>query len=621
MTINGVVYDYPEPGDEDWGPEATDWAAAVSTGMLQKAGGLFQLLAEADFGTAFGVKSLYYKSRTANVASAGQIRLARADVIAFRDQANGADLNLGVSASDVLQFNGVDIQSAISVSDTSTIDLTLAGTSLSADIIALSITDSLISASAAIAFSKLAPLASGNLLVGSAGNVATSVAMSGDATIVASGALTIANNAVSNAKLAQMVQGTIKGRAASSGTGDPVDLTPTQATAILNNFVGDSGAGGTKGLVLAPAAGDAAAGKFLKADGNWTVPAGAGDVTGPASSTDEAIARFNGATGKVLQNSGVTIDDSNNVAGIADLTVTGTTTLDTSLDGVVKAVAGLISASLVVNADVDAAAAIAFSKLASLPSAQILVGSAGNVATAVAVTGDISITNGGVTAYAGTVPLNKGGTGQTTKAPAFDALSPMTTSGDIIYGGASGTGTRLAKGSDGNILTLVAGLPAWSPVVTWTGYHDEVVSNWNFTTTASFADPTSNSANGNDVVVVEDNGLGTVTSYASGARKLPGIVFTPPTAGRYRIHADVQLAFGLAGGAIGFQLYDGTTYGGSAAINGNIAVPFSLDAIFNLSNVSTTVRIVARLSGAASVPITSSGLGMPMIYWSIEKIG
>ncbi len=56
--------------------------------------------------------------------------------------------------------------------------------------------------------------------------------------------------------------------------------TPTQATATLINFVGDSGAGGTKGLVPAPAAGDALAGKYLDADGTWTVPpsGGGGDV-------------------------------------------------------------------------------------------------------------------------------------------------------------------------------------------------------------------------------------------------------------------------------------------------------------------------------------------------------
>lgn len=58
-----------------------------------------------------------------------------------------------------------------------------------------------INAAAAIAFSKLAALTSGNILVGSAGNVPTAVAMSGDATIIASGALTIANDAITTAKI------------------------------------------------------------------------------------------------------------------------------------------------------------------------------------------------------------------------------------------------------------------------------------------------------------------------------------------------------------------------------------------------------------------------------------
>ena len=43
-------------------------------------------------------------------------------------------------------------------------------------------------------------------------------------------------------------------------------------TALLSAFTGDSGAGGVKGLVPAPAAGDAAASKFLKADGTFAVP-------------------------------------------------------------------------------------------------------------------------------------------------------------------------------------------------------------------------------------------------------------------------------------------------------------------------------------------------------------
>lgn len=57
-----------------------------------------------------------------------------------------------------------------------------------------------------------------------------------------------------------------------------------------------------------------------------------------------------------------------------------------------------VGAGSITNTQINAAAAIAFSKLAALPSTQILVGSAGNVPTAVAVTGDVTVGNTGVTA-------------------------------------------------------------------------------------------------------------------------------------------------------------------------------------------------------------------------------
>lgn len=84
------------------------------------------------------------------------------------------------------------------------------------------------------------------------------------------GSSALANNSVTNAILAQMPAHTIKGNN-TAGTANAADLTATQVTAELNNMVGDSGSGGTKGLVPAPAAGDTAANKFLKANGVWTV--------------------------------------------------------------------------------------------------------------------------------------------------------------------------------------------------------------------------------------------------------------------------------------------------------------------------------------------------------------
>lgn len=46
---------------------------------------------------------------------------------------------------------------------------------------------------------------------------------------------------------------------------------------------------------------------------------GFGDVTGPASSTDNAVARFDGATGKLLQNSVLLVGDTGNVTGLGTL--------------------------------------------------------------------------------------------------------------------------------------------------------------------------------------------------------------------------------------------------------------------------------------------------------------
>lgn len=54
------------------------------------------------------------------------------------------------------------------------------------------------------------------------------------------------------------------------------NLSAADATAILNAFVGDSGSGGTKGSVPAPATGDAT--KFLKGDGTWAAIPGGGDA-------------------------------------------------------------------------------------------------------------------------------------------------------------------------------------------------------------------------------------------------------------------------------------------------------------------------------------------------------
>lgn len=70
------------------------------------------------------------------------------------------------------------------------------------------------------------------------------------------------------------------------------------------------------------------------------------------------------------------------------------------------------------------------------------------------------------------------------KATSFNNLSPMTTGGDIIYGGASGAGTRLANGSSGQVLTSAGTTlaPTWSAVPSSAFNVTSQTSNYNANT-------------------------------------------------------------------------------------------------------------------------------------------
>lgn len=249
IVFNGVGFVIPDPGDEDWGQNVTDFLVAIPTGCLQKTGGTFTLTADVNFGASFGLLSTYYKSRSSNVASAGVVRLANTDLVEWRNFANSGNNLLGVNASDQLIYNGTPLEfnsladSHIFVGNASNVatdvpmtgdigisntgvtaiqsgvivnadvnasaaiaytKLNLTGSIVNADIYSsaaiayskLNLSNSIMNAdvntSAAIAFSKLASLTSAHILVGSAGNVATDVALSGDATLANTGALTLA---------------------------------------------------------------------------------------------------------------------------------------------------------------------------------------------------------------------------------------------------------------------------------------------------------------------------------------------------------------------------------------------------------------------------------------------
>jgi hypothetical protein len=72
------------------------------------------------------------------------------------------------------------------------------------------------------------------------------------------------------------------------------DISGTATSGQYVTMVGDSGSGGVKGAAPAPGAGDTAAGKFLKADGTWSVPAGSG---GSSYTTVSKTANYTASNG------------------------------------------------------------------------------------------------------------------------------------------------------------------------------------------------------------------------------------------------------------------------------------------------------------------------------------
>lgn len=110
VPFNGSTFVIPTPNEIGWGTNLDNYFVAIANGTLQNIGGSFTLSNDADFGGTNGLKSLYYKTRSANVASSGQIRLANAiDSISWRDSGNTLDLPLTVNSSNQLTFNGVPL--------------------------------------------------------------------------------------------------------------------------------------------------------------------------------------------------------------------------------------------------------------------------------------------------------------------------------------------------------------------------------------------------------------------------------------------------------------------------------------------------------------------------------
>jgi hypothetical protein len=242
---------------------------------------------------------------------------------------------------------------------------------------------------------------------------------------------------------------TSSGNLTLGGTLSGVNL-GTQVTGTLPIANGGTGET-TRQAAMDALAGAVTSGQYLRGNGTDVVMSAiqAADVptlnqntTGTASNVTGTVAIANGGTGQTTRQ--------NAMDALAGAVTSGQYLRGNGTDVVMSAI-----------------------QAADVPTLnQNTTGSAATLTTGrtIGMTGDVTWTSGSFngsanvtgTATLATVSIAKGGTGQTTATAAFNALNPMTTTGDIIYEASSTVAARLGIGSTGQVLTVSGGLPAWA---------------------------------------------------------------------------------------------------------------------------------------------------------------
>ncbi len=229
----------------------------------------------------------------------------------------------------------------------------------------------------------------------------------------------------------------------------------------------------------------------------------------------------------------------------------------------------------------------------------------------------------------GTITVAKGGTGATNKSAAFDALSPMTSAGDIIYGGLNGTGTRLGKGNNFSFLTLDAGgLPTWTNAIratsgtTWNASvgFSFIGGDWAKNTGMFSDNPDDGSAmlkfriTGNSKLTIDPNNVAVLANTASTSKTTGSLIVS----GGLGVGGDIYASNLNVSGAITAGTWSATavdiTHGGTGATS-------SIDARTNLGlSIGTNIQQYNQNLDAIS-NLTISGADQMIYTTSSNSLG
>jgi len=183
--------------------------------------------------------------------------------------------------------------------------------------------------------------------------------------------------------------------------------------------------------------------------------------------------------------------------------------------------------------------------------------------------------------------------------------NPMTTTGDIIYSSDnSGTAARLGAGTDGKVLTMASGIPAWSNAsaawnyVTKTAtYNPAVINDWIVCSSSSFAItlPTAVGVSGQSIIVEH---AGTSLSQAYTLNTTSSQTITGPTGavagGNYVLRTTGETVWLMSDGA-GWHV------------------------VYHYSSTDWTDAGANTVTATTTNPTKASGITVDKIYW--RRIG
>ena len=230
------------------------------------------------------------------------------------------------------------------------------------------------------------------------------------------------------------------------------------------------------------------------------------------------------------------------------------------------------------------------------------------VATTLGGTGLASFTSGGAV-YAtstsalttGTLPITAGGTGATTASAAFNALSPVTTTGDLIVGNGSNSATRLAIGANGYLLTSNGTTATWAAAPASMVYPSAGIANSTGTTWGTSYTTTGTGT----VVALSASPVFTTPNLGTpSAATLTNATGLPVSTGVSGLGTGVATALGVNTGTAGAFVVNGGALGTPSAATLTNATGLPL-----LTGVTGTLGVANGGTGATTLTANAVLLG------------